>query len=304
MNEPLTNSRPGISFYGKAHNNHPQWYNQPIRLTEEQLNNPLLVFDDFFQGYHLNETREILWQWLTTIISSPGGIASEPLERSNHIYFYEKMEEVVEAAFVLKSKQLSTSPNGIPNEHDTSTFAKDPAANEISDLNLCKQKRLIEYAEEDPVYVIKQVFKPEGLFTSDQIKAWLVIGLLTECCAYDEADKREQLKTFHDDLLVMVDALYIIHGDNTETTGKKNPYAYTVSVLSQEQMKKPQKGVTDFFEKYPTTYIDRELEDWLEAGICYTGNWPDDLFCRSQLLDTHRYVLCLIRSAAHLYAHG
>ena len=36
MNEPLTNSLPGVSFSGKSYNKHPQWYNQPLRLTKEQ----------------------------------------------------------------------------------------------------------------------------------------------------------------------------------------------------------------------------------------------------------------------------
>ncbi|MBO9199528.1 MULTISPECIES: hypothetical protein [Niastella] len=111
MNEPLTNSRPGIFFHGKSHNKHPLWHNQPLRLSEEHLNNPPLVFDDFFQCYHLNETREILWQWLTAIISSPGSISNEPLERSNHIYFYEKIEELIEAAFVLKTHRLTGDQN-------------------------------------------------------------------------------------------------------------------------------------------------------------------------------------------------
>jgi hypothetical protein len=114
MNEPLNNSRPGISFSGKTYNKHPQWYNQPLRLTEEQLENPLLTFDDFFQCYHLNETREALWQWLTAVISSPGSVSSEPLERSNHMYFYEKLEELIEAAFIMKANQPTTDLNLIP----------------------------------------------------------------------------------------------------------------------------------------------------------------------------------------------
>ncbi|OQP49388.1 hypothetical protein A4H97_29075 [Niastella yeongjuensis] len=111
MEEPLTKSASNFNFSGKTYNKHPQWYNQPLRLSEEQLDNPLLVLDDFFQCYHLNETRELLWQWLTAIISSPGSISSEPLERSNHIYFYEKIEEIIEAAFVLKTNRLSGDRN-------------------------------------------------------------------------------------------------------------------------------------------------------------------------------------------------
>jgi hypothetical protein len=84
-------------------NHHPQWHNQPMRLTEEERQNPILVLDEFFQCYHLNDVRDILWNWSVEVISSPGSISSEALERANHFYFYEKMEALVEACFMLKN---------------------------------------------------------------------------------------------------------------------------------------------------------------------------------------------------------
>jgi hypothetical protein len=90
MNEPLTNPCPEIIFSGKTYNKHPQWYNQPLRLSKEQMQNPMLILDDFFQCYHLNETRQILWEWLTEVISNSRSISIEGLDRSNHVYFYEK----------------------------------------------------------------------------------------------------------------------------------------------------------------------------------------------------------------------
>jgi hypothetical protein len=88
----------------KTHNNHPQWYNQPLRLNKEQRRDPLPVLDDFFECYHLNDARQILWQWLSVIITSQRGIAMEPLDNDNHIYFYEKIEEIIEAAYVMRRK--------------------------------------------------------------------------------------------------------------------------------------------------------------------------------------------------------
>lgn len=103
MNEPLT-SCPVNAFSGKAHNKHPQWYNQPLRLNKEQRTNPLLVLDDFFQCYHLNETRQIFWDWLTEVVCSPRSISTDPHERSNHMYFYEKMEELIEASYIITKR--------------------------------------------------------------------------------------------------------------------------------------------------------------------------------------------------------
>ena len=100
MNEPST-ARPGISFSGKTYNKHPHWYNQPLRLNKEQKRNPLEVFEEFFQCYHLNETRQTMWEWLAEVISSPHKISSDSHDRDNHIYFYEKVEELIEAAFII-----------------------------------------------------------------------------------------------------------------------------------------------------------------------------------------------------------
>jgi len=301
MNEPLNTSTQEVVFTGKTYNKHPHWYNQPLRLTEEQLNNPFLGLDDFFECYHLNETRELLWQWFSAVISSPGSISSEPLERSNHIYFYERIEELIEAAFVIKTNQNKVYLNNNQNDNCISNHLSQRPEEDLNE-NFQKPKRLIEYVNEDPIYVIKEVFNPKNEFTSDQIKAWLSITFLTESCAYDESEQREQLKSFHDDLLLLTDALYVIHSRKTEDadTTQQHRCAYKISVLSQEQIANPEKVIIDFIKKYPQTYIDREMEDWLEAGLCYTGKWPDDLFCRGQLLDTHRSVLCLIKSAEQL----
>jgi hypothetical protein len=90
-------------FAGKSSNHHPHWSKEPLRLTTEQKANPLIAFDDFFECYHLHEVREILWNWTVEVLSSPHGISSDHQERNNHIYFYEKIETLVEAAFVLRN---------------------------------------------------------------------------------------------------------------------------------------------------------------------------------------------------------
>jgi len=89
----------------RTYNKHPQWYNEPLRLSDQQKQDPGLVIDDFFECYHLNEVREILWNWLVEVICSPHGISSNPLDRSNHIYFYEKIELLIEAAYSIKEKE-------------------------------------------------------------------------------------------------------------------------------------------------------------------------------------------------------
>ncbi len=68
------------------------------------MKDPLLVLKDFFECYHLNDTRDLLWKWTVEVLTSPGSISSEPLERSNHIYFYEKLETLLEACYLIKNQ--------------------------------------------------------------------------------------------------------------------------------------------------------------------------------------------------------
>jgi len=88
----------------RTSNNHPLWYNQPLRLTEEERKNPVLVINDFFECYHLKDVRDITWKWLVEVLTSSGSISNEALERNDHIFFYEKIEALIEACYVIMSQ--------------------------------------------------------------------------------------------------------------------------------------------------------------------------------------------------------
>lgn len=85
-------------------NKHPEWHNQPLRLSEEEFKNPRLTIENFFECYHLQEVRQMLWSWMVEIVSSSRSISQEGQQRNDHIYFYEKMEALVEAAFLINQR--------------------------------------------------------------------------------------------------------------------------------------------------------------------------------------------------------
>lgn len=85
-------------------NNHPEWHNQPLRLSEEELKKPRLIIENFFECYNLQEVRQMLWNWMVEIVSSSRSISQEGQQRNDHIYFYEKMESLVEAAFLINQR--------------------------------------------------------------------------------------------------------------------------------------------------------------------------------------------------------
>ena len=61
MVEPLNESTCNVNFTGKTVNNHPELHNTPLRLNEQERDNPHLVLQEFFQCYHLNDVLEIIW---------------------------------------------------------------------------------------------------------------------------------------------------------------------------------------------------------------------------------------------------
>lgn len=320
MNEPLNTSQPGIPFTGKTYNKHPQWYNQPLRLTKEQKHDPLPVLDDFFECYHLNEVRQTLWEWLSEVVSSPRSISSDHHDRSNYVYFYEKIEGVIEAVFIIRKKihkhrrrrekrklKKGTHPgrDQAVNINESTSSQILPAVETVENEEVFnKPKQLIEYVDGAPMYVIIEVYKNESLsFLRDQLRDWLHVALSAESSTYEEGEQRRQLLSFQEQLLMLIEALFIIYSQNLESADilKQNREGDKPRLLSQDQIAKPMQVVADFFEKLPMVYILRELNDWLEAGICYAGDYPDNM-SELQVLFTYRNVLCLIKAANRLLA--
>lgn len=69
---------------------------------------PHLILREFCKDYHLHEVKEMLWEWLTTALSKQHTIYDTGRERSNLIFFYEKIIALVEAVYRLQPAQKTT----------------------------------------------------------------------------------------------------------------------------------------------------------------------------------------------------
>lgn len=81
--------------------NHPDFYDKPIRLSEEQNAQPLGVLRQFFQNCHLHEIRKTLWKMLETSLTVRYSIFDDAAERSHLFWFYRELETMIEASFLL-----------------------------------------------------------------------------------------------------------------------------------------------------------------------------------------------------------
>lgn len=88
----------------KRTNQHPDLRNQPLRLGREEMEFPTAVLEEFFGHFHLEDARSLLWEWLTGAMASTHELFSTPQQRANMIFFYEHLESLVEAAYLLSKK--------------------------------------------------------------------------------------------------------------------------------------------------------------------------------------------------------
>ncbi|WEK36654.1 MAG: hypothetical protein P0Y53_03995 [Candidatus Pseudobacter hemicellulosilyticus] len=79
-----------------------EWFNQPIRLTEKQRQDPGAILRDFFTWYHLDDLREILWEWMQVGLTTDNEVYQNGRDRSNLLFFCKNIEMLIEAAFLLQ----------------------------------------------------------------------------------------------------------------------------------------------------------------------------------------------------------
>ncbi|MCS3801054.1 hypothetical protein [Niastella sp. OAS944] len=75
---------------------------QTIRLSEKEMQDPIQVVNDFFNNYDLVQCRKFVWEWFKAVLSSPEFADQEGHIRNGHAYFYEQVEALVEATYLLK----------------------------------------------------------------------------------------------------------------------------------------------------------------------------------------------------------
>lgn len=261
----------------------PDYHTNPLRLTIDEIKNPSIVIDEFFEAYHLPDIRLCMENWLHD------GLVAETIESKGHVYTHDKVIKLIEACWLIRQNNKEKTANSLP----VTVPITEPT--EVLD----KPVQLIEWAESKPIYVLKEVFNPSRwCFISNALQDWLFIALSSDHVAYEEAEERQDLIAFNDQLLLLVEALFIITLRNiTDAAIKERYHKYNVHLLTKNQALHPKQVIVDFFAKYPSVYIMRQLDDWLEATIDYSGPWREEITCTWHVLDTYRNSLCLIKAA-------
>jgi hypothetical protein len=87
------------------------FFSQPYRITPEQTANPVSVFAAFFDYMHLHQAREAIAELLEAVLTSQNEEYSRPVDRANAISICRKLEEVLEAAWLLHKSADASATN-------------------------------------------------------------------------------------------------------------------------------------------------------------------------------------------------
>lgn len=141
--------------------NYPDWHHLPLRLTLEEMDNPKMVLENFFTGYHLPQAREYLKQLMLD------ALRAEDISAIDHVTFCDDLEKLVEGVWML---QKETASNSIPTDKDK------PGVHHLIDL-------------------IVLAINPEKIFSVNKEPADLII-VLPDTCQKPFAEYQTVLEAF------------------------------------------------------------------------------------------------------------
>ncbi len=79
---------------------HPEFYNKPILLTEEEKKDPSTVIKQFFEDVKLVELRIHLHNLLEVALTRPNTIYDDSSERDAVLCFVKQLVKIIEAAYL------------------------------------------------------------------------------------------------------------------------------------------------------------------------------------------------------------
>jgi len=81
-----------------------EMFDQVLLLADDEMQDPIGVFERFFNDYRLHECRNILWSMVETCLTTDNPEFDDPAERANLLLRYKDLERLLEAGTLLVKK--------------------------------------------------------------------------------------------------------------------------------------------------------------------------------------------------------
>jgi len=80
---------------------HLQFYNQPVRLSQEFKKDPIFFLRRFYCDYHLAELRQFQREILETCLTTDTPPFCDPTKRADLLLLHQNVELLFEATFLI-----------------------------------------------------------------------------------------------------------------------------------------------------------------------------------------------------------
>lgn len=278
----------------------PDWHYKSIRLTAEEIENPIKVIDDFFQCYHLPDIRACLQDWLQD------ALFKETIEVKEHVRTHAQVERLVEAVSLLVGSAVgSVNPGKYANR--SLVYARGYEKIGTAKERFKKPESYIEKLKNNPLLVFQDGSNIPFLDILEYLlPMWFRTALMNDECPYsDNNDLREILSEFYDDLVKLVQSVAIIKESRSAGNGKpvnsRKRWKDSIPNIEDDEIAHPEKVIAAFYEKFSIDYVRRELRDFLDAGVGYDGTYPNR-FTPWMALMTYEYTVCITEAAWVLHS--
>lgn len=94
-----------INFEVQLEREEKEWIDYPLYLSAVERINPYRFIRNFFKTYSIDQYRNFLYEWLETGLSV--NAVDESMEACEIIYFYENMQQLYEAAWIIRQREIT-----------------------------------------------------------------------------------------------------------------------------------------------------------------------------------------------------
>jgi len=81
-----------------------EMFDQVLLLAEDEMQDPIGVFERFFTDYRLHECREILWAMVQTCLTTDNTEFEDPEDRAALLLRYQDLQRLLEACTLVIKK--------------------------------------------------------------------------------------------------------------------------------------------------------------------------------------------------------
>jgi HEPN domain-containing protein len=105
-----------INFDVQLKQEEQEWLHYPVHLSSVERINPYFAISNFFKVYTVHQYLDFLYEWLETGLSNHS--ADEFLDTGDVVYFYENMQKLYEAVWIIKQREIEPTSKKSEDEGD------------------------------------------------------------------------------------------------------------------------------------------------------------------------------------------